>query len=92
MNIINSYICQYVSKINKINAMINIKEEVQILLLKNGLSMRKIASILREKGVEIPKASGLSYRFNQKRVLFETVQEILDYLGYEIKIVKKQDI
>jgi len=72
--------------------MINIKEEIQILLLKNGLSMRKISQILREKGIDIPKASGLSYRFNQKRVRFDTVAEILDYLGYEIKIVKKDPI
>lgn len=71
--------------------MIDIKQEIQILLLKNCLSMRKIADILRRKGLDIPKASGLSYRFSQKRVLFETVQQILDYLGYEIKIVKKQD-
>ena len=71
--------------------MLNIKQEIQILLLKNGLSMRKIAELLREKGVEIPKASGLSYRFNQKRVLFETVQQILDYLGYEFVIVEKKD-
>ena len=69
--------------------MIDIKQEIQILLLKKCLSMRKIAQILREKGYNIPKASGLSYRFNQKRILFETVQEILDYLGYEIKIVEK---
>ncbi len=69
--------------------MIDIKQEIQILLLKNCLSMRKMAEILRQKGINVPKASGLSYRFNQKRVLFETVQEILDYLGYEIKIVKK---
>ncbi len=71
--------------------MIDIKQEIQILLLKNCLSMRKIAAILKERGVDIPKASGLSYRFSQKRVLFETVQQILDYLGYEIKIVKKEE-
>ena len=70
--------------------MIDIKQEIQILLLKNCLSMRKSAEILRQKGYKIPKAGGLSYRFNQKRVLFETVQEILDYLGYEFKIVKKE--
>ena len=70
--------------------MIDIKQEIQILLLKNCLSMRKSAEILRQKGYKIPKASDLSYRFNQKRVLFETVQEILDYLGYEFKIVKKE--
>ena len=71
--------------------MIDIKQEIQILLLKNCLSMRKMAQILRQKGFNIPKASGLSYRFNQKRVLFETVQQILDYLGYELKIVKKAE-
>lgn len=71
--------------------MIDIKQEIQILLLKNCLSMRKMAEILRQKGLDVPKASGLSYRFNQKRVLFETVQQILDYLGYEIKIVKKDN-
>ncbi len=71
--------------------MIDIKQEIQILLLKNCLSMRKVSTILREKGINVPKASGLSYRFNQKRVLFETVQQILDYLGYEIKIVKKEE-
>ncbi len=70
--------------------MIDIKQEIQILLLKNRLSMRKIAEILRVKGCDVPKASGLSYRFNQKRVLFQTVQEILDYLGYELEIKKKQ--
>lgn len=70
--------------------MLDIKQEMQILLLKNCISMRKIAQILQEKGYNIPKASGLSYRFNQKRVLFETVQQILDYLGYELKIVKKE--
>ena len=69
--------------------MIDIKQEIQIILLKKCLSMRKIAEILRTKGINIPKASGLSYRFNQKRVLFETVQQILDYLGYELKIVEK---
>ena len=69
--------------------MIDIKQEIQILLLKNCLSMRKMAEILRQKGINVPKASGLSYKKKKKRVLFETVQEILDYLGYEIKIVKK---
>ena len=70
--------------------MIDIKQEIQIILLKKCLSMRKIAELLRKEGHDIPKASGLSYRFNQKRVLFETVQQILDYLGYEIKIVEKE--
>ena len=48
--------------------MLNIKEEVQICLLKRGLSMRKIARLLREKGLNFPKESGLSVMFNKKRI------------------------
>lgn len=69
--------------------MLNIKEEVQICLLKRGLSMRKIARLLREKGLNFPKESGLSVMFNKKRIKFDTVQEILDYLGYELIIKEK---
>lgn len=70
--------------------MINIKEEVEICLLKKRLSMRKLASLLRENGFDVPKDSGLSNQFRRKRVRFETVQEILDFLGYELVIREKQ--
>lgn len=70
--------------------MINIKEEVEICLLKKRLSMRKLASLLRENGFDVPKDSGLSNQFRKKRVRFETVQEILDFLGYELVIREKQ--
>ena len=53
--------------------------------------MRKIARLLREKGLNFPKESGLSVMFNKKRIKFETVQEILDYLGYELVIKEKRD-
>ena len=52
--------------------------------------MRKVAKILREKGYDIPKDSGLSDSINKKRVRFETVQEILDFLGYELVIQEKK--
>lgn len=52
--------------------------------------MRKVAKILRDKGLDIPKASGLSDSINKKRIRFETVQEILDYLGYELVIQEKK--
>ena len=69
--------------------MLDLKEELTICLLKRRLSMRKIAKILRDKGYKIPVASGLSDSINRKRVRFETVQQILDYLGYEIVIKEK---
>ena len=51
--------------------------------------MRKVAAILRENGYETPKASGLSYQLNKKRIRFETVQEILDLFGYDLEIKKR---
>ena len=52
--------------------------------------MRKLAKILRDKGYNIPQSSGLSDSINKKRVRFETVQEILDYLGFELVVREKR--
>ncbi len=70
--------------------MLNIKQEIQIILLKSGLSMRKLLVKMGDAGYKMPASSGLSVLFSKKRVRFETVQEILDFLGYELTIVKKQ--
>ncbi len=71
--------------------MLDIYEEVRILLLRSRLSMRKLASNLKAEGYEnIPVAGGLSNKFNKKTIRFEEVQQILDYLGYEL-IIKKKD-
>ncbi len=72
--------------------MLNIYEEVRILLLRKGLSMRKLAKKLRDAGyANIPVAGGLSNKFNKETVRFSEVQTILDYLGYEIVIREKND-
>lgn len=76
-------------KYNYTVIMIDIYEEIRIILLRKGLSMRKLALKLLEKGCDIPVEGGLSTQFKKKRVRFETVQEVLDYLGYEIVIKKK---
>lgn len=69
--------------------MLNIKEELEICLLRKGLSMRKVIDILKNKGIDIPCSSGLSVQLKNKRVRFETVQQILDYLGYKLVIEEK---
>ena len=69
--------------------MLDIKEEIEICLLKKRLSMRKTIDILKSKGVDIPCSSGLSVQLKNKRVRFETVQQILDYLGYKLVIEEK---
>lgn len=70
--------------------MMNIYEEVKIILLRRGMSMRKLARKMLSDGYDVPVEGGLSDAFNKKRVRFQTVQEILDYLGYEI-IIKEKD-
>ena len=70
--------------------MLNIYEENKIILLRKGLSMRKLTNKLLEAGYKVPVDGGLSDAFNKKRVKFQTVLEILDYLGYEITIREKQ--
>ncbi len=71
--------------------MLDIKQEIEILLLKNNrLSMRKLIENMQKTNRDIPKQSTISVQLNKKRIRFETVQEILDYLGYELVIKEKQ--
>ena len=71
--------------------MLNIKEELEILLVRSKIrSMRKLISQMIEGGYNIPKASTMSVQLNKQRVRFQTIQDILDYLGYEL-VMKKKD-
>ena len=70
--------------------MLNIREELKIAIFRRNTSMRKIAKVLRNLGYDIPKDSGLSNQIRRGRVRFETVQQILDYLGFELVIREKK--
>ena len=69
--------------------MLDIYEEVRIINLRKHLSMRKLAQQLCALGYKVPKAGGLSNKFNNKTIRFDEVQTILDYLGYELIIREK---
>lgn len=70
--------------------MLDIKQEIGIVLLKSGgLSMRKLIDRMRKDCYEIPQSGQMSVQLKNKRIRFETVQEILDYLGYELVIREK---
>lgn len=70
--------------------MLDIKEEIQVLLLRSGLSMRKIIKKMNDEGLAKIQASSLSRMLKEKTIKFELIQQILDYLGYELVIKKKQ--
>ncbi len=69
--------------------MLDIKEEIQILLLRNGLSMRKMIKKMNEQDLMQVKITSFSRMLNDKTIKFELVQQVLDFLGYEITIKKK---
>ena len=70
--------------------MLNIKEEIQVLLLRRGLSMRELIKRMKDEGHEMPGIGSLSRMLSRKTVRFEKIQEILDFLGYELEIKSKQ--
>lgn len=72
--------------------MYNIKELIRILLLKNGLSMRKLVEKMNSQGYEQMTIGGFSKMLKIQSIKFTKVQDIFDFLGYEFKIVKKQKI
>ncbi len=69
--------------------MINIQEEMKVLLFRQGLSMNKLVKRMKESGIDMFTSASLSRGLKDKSIKFERVQQILDFLGYEIEIKKK---
>jgi hypothetical protein len=70
--------------------MLDIKKEIQIVLLKRGLSMSKMTRTMQIRGIKNINIASLSRMLTTETIKFKTVQEILDFLGYEIEIREKQ--
>ena len=69
--------------------MYNPSELIKILILKNGLSMRKLVTKMNNAGYEKMTIGGFSKMLKTNSIKFDKVQDILDFLGYEFKVVKK---
>lgn len=69
--------------------MINIEEEIKILLLKKGLSMRKLIKKMNNEGFKPVSVGGFSKSLTTKSIKFVKAQEIIEYLGYKINIEEK---
>ena len=70
--------------------MLDIKKEIQVLLVRKGQSMTKMINKLKNSGLLNTNIGSFSRRLSSKTIKFETVQVILDYLGYEIVIKEKE--
>lgn len=70
--------------------LMDIRKELKILLVKEGTSMRKVVKATRGSNYDIPNESTISSELINQRIRFQTVNDILDYLGYEIIIREKR--
>lgn len=70
--------------------MLDIRQELKIALVKNGISMRKVVAATRGSKLDIPNESTISAELINNRIRFSTVQDILDYLGFELVILPKK--
>lgn len=70
--------------------MMNIYEEIKVILVRNGKSMSKVLKKMKAEGHKVPFPINLSKMFLSGSIRFRLVQELLDYLGYEFKIVEKK--
>ncbi len=52
--------------------------------------MRKLLLKMRNEGFDMPASSNFSVMLSRKRIRFETVQQVLDFLGYELLIAEKK--
>lgn len=66
----------------------SIKEDIKMLLAKNGITMTELAKKLSTEEEQVTVQS-ISKKLSKKTIKFEEVRKILDILGYEIEYKEK---
>ncbi len=64
------------------------KEEVKILIMREGLTVQKLAAMLEEKTGKHYTQRSLQNKISLSSLNFDEVETIAELLGYEIKIEK----
>jgi len=67
----------------------DIKELITILLFRKGYSMRRLVKKMNEAGYPEMTVGGFSKMLNTKSIKFTKVQDVLEFLGYGLKVVEK---
>lgn len=66
------------------------KQEIKILLLKEGLTMTELARRISKKSGKEISLSNLSHKVNDNMLRYHEVETIAEILGYKIKFVKEK--
>ena len=64
-------------------------EEVRLLIVKEGLTVQKLAGMLVEKTGRHYTQSSLQQKITLSSLRYDEMEDIAELLGYEIKIERK---
>ncbi len=67
----------------------NSKEQVKIIMMREGLTSKKLAEILAEKTGKHYTQQSILHKISLSSFRFDEVKTIADIFGYEISINKK---
>ena len=65
------------------------KEELRILIMREALTVKKLATLLEEKTGKHYTQRSLQNKISLSSLNYDEMEVIADLLGYEIKIQKK---
>ena len=68
------------------------KKELRILIMREALTVKKLAAMLVEKTGKHYTQRSLQNKISLSSLNFDEMETIADILGYEIKIVKKNPV
>ena len=69
---------------------LNAKELVKLLLTKENMTQKELAFLLTEKTDKKYTQDGLSRKLSQGTITYNEVANIVEVLGYDIELNKKQ--
>ena len=69
---------------------LNAKELVKLILTKEALTQKELVEMLNEKTDKKYTQGGLSRKLGQGTITYNEVANVIEVLGYDIELKKKQ--
>lgn len=69
--------------------MINLREELKLILMREGTSMAKTLRDMKVQGYKVSQPSNMSKKVKTETIKFKEAKELIDYLGYKLTIERK---
>ena len=67
------------------------REQLKIILFKEVMTQKDLAELISEKTGKTYKLGKVKQKLHRKSFKYDEMVDILDYLGYKIKVVKKKE-